>query len=151
MFFISWRLITLQYRSGFCHTLTWISHGFTCVPQTLGLKRILRLSAATNQRALLGSTLSPPRCHLPPETGGKAEWRPFPSQKIKNIIWAKTINIFSSLLEPVSPDHVSCRVCVDISPKAWEQWKNLEMHKRQELPLFPPWQTVNGICHLQFL
>ena len=30
--FISWRLITLQYRSGFCHTLTWISHGFTCVP-----------------------------------------------------------------------------------------------------------------------
>ena len=30
--FISWRLITLQYRSGFCHTLTWISHGLTCVP-----------------------------------------------------------------------------------------------------------------------
>ena len=31
-FFISWRLITLQYCSGFCHTLTWISHGYTCVP-----------------------------------------------------------------------------------------------------------------------
>ena len=30
--FISWRLITLQYSSGFCHTLTWISHGFTCIP-----------------------------------------------------------------------------------------------------------------------
>ena len=30
--FIIWRLITLQYCSGFCHTLTWISHGFTCVP-----------------------------------------------------------------------------------------------------------------------
>ena len=30
--FISWRLITLQYCTGFCHTLTWISHGFTCVP-----------------------------------------------------------------------------------------------------------------------
>ena len=29
---ISWRLITLQYCSGFCHTLTWISHGFTCIP-----------------------------------------------------------------------------------------------------------------------
>ena len=29
--FISWRLITLQYCRGFCHTLTWISHGFTCV------------------------------------------------------------------------------------------------------------------------
>ena len=31
-FFISWRLITLQYCSGFCHTLTWISHGFPCIP-----------------------------------------------------------------------------------------------------------------------
>ena len=30
--FISWRLITLQYCSGFCHTLTWISHRFTSVP-----------------------------------------------------------------------------------------------------------------------
>ena len=29
---ISWRLINLQYCSGFCHTLTWINHGFTCVP-----------------------------------------------------------------------------------------------------------------------
>ena len=30
--YISWRLITLQYCSGFCYTLTWISHVFTCVP-----------------------------------------------------------------------------------------------------------------------
>ena len=30
--FISWRLITLQYCSGFCHILTWISHGVTCIP-----------------------------------------------------------------------------------------------------------------------
>ena len=30
--FISWRLITLQYGSGFYHTLTWISLGYTCVP-----------------------------------------------------------------------------------------------------------------------
>ena len=28
----NWRLITLQYCGGFCHTLTWISHGYTCVP-----------------------------------------------------------------------------------------------------------------------
>ena len=32
LFFFNWRLITLQYFSGFCHTLTWISYGFTCVP-----------------------------------------------------------------------------------------------------------------------
>ena len=29
---ISWRLITSQYCSGFCHTLTWISHAVTCIP-----------------------------------------------------------------------------------------------------------------------
>ena len=34
LFFLTnfnWRLITLQYCSGFCYTLTWISHGCTCV------------------------------------------------------------------------------------------------------------------------
>ena len=30
--YFNWRLITLQYCSGFCHTLTWISYGCTCVP-----------------------------------------------------------------------------------------------------------------------
>ena len=30
--FISWRLVTSQHFSGFCHTLTWISHGVTCIP-----------------------------------------------------------------------------------------------------------------------
>ena len=30
--YFSWRLITLQYCTGFCHTSIWISHGFTCVP-----------------------------------------------------------------------------------------------------------------------
>ena len=29
---ISWKLITLQYCSGLCHTLTWISLGYTCIP-----------------------------------------------------------------------------------------------------------------------
>ena len=31
-YLFNWRLITLQYYSGFCHALTWISHGYTCVP-----------------------------------------------------------------------------------------------------------------------
>ena len=30
--YFNWGLITLQYCSGFCHTLTWISHGCTCAP-----------------------------------------------------------------------------------------------------------------------
>ena len=35
LIFISWRLITLQYCSGFCHRLTWISHGFTLFPMPI--------------------------------------------------------------------------------------------------------------------
>ena len=31
--YFNWRLIILQYCSGFYHTLTWISHGCTCVPR----------------------------------------------------------------------------------------------------------------------
>ena len=31
-FLFYWKLIILQYYGGFCHTLTWISHGYTCVP-----------------------------------------------------------------------------------------------------------------------
>ena len=30
--YFNWRLITLQYWGGFCHILTWVSHGCTCVP-----------------------------------------------------------------------------------------------------------------------
>ena len=31
VFFFNWRLITLQYFSGFCHTWTWISHTHGCI------------------------------------------------------------------------------------------------------------------------
>ena len=30
--YFNWRLITLKHCSGFCHTLTWINNGCTCVP-----------------------------------------------------------------------------------------------------------------------
>ena len=30
--YFNWRLITLQYCSVFCHTLTWIGNGCTCAP-----------------------------------------------------------------------------------------------------------------------
>ena len=38
--FISWRLITLQYCSGFCYILTRISHGFTCIPPSTFIYKI---------------------------------------------------------------------------------------------------------------
>ena len=31
LIYFNWRLITLQFCGGFCHTLTWISHRCTCV------------------------------------------------------------------------------------------------------------------------
>ena len=31
--YLNWRLITLQYCNEFCRTLTWISHGCTCIPR----------------------------------------------------------------------------------------------------------------------
>ena len=30
--YFNWKLITIQYCGGFCHTFTWISHWCTCVP-----------------------------------------------------------------------------------------------------------------------
>ena len=56
--FISWRLITLQYCSGFCHTLTWISHGFTCIthpdpPPTSLSTRFLWVFPVHQARALV--------------------------------------------------------------------------------------------------
>ena len=32
LFVFNWRMIALQYRVGFCHTATCISHRYTCVP-----------------------------------------------------------------------------------------------------------------------
>ena len=29
--YFNWRILYLQYCGGFCHTLTWITHGYTCV------------------------------------------------------------------------------------------------------------------------
>ena len=37
LFIFNWRIIALQYRVGFCHTSTWISHRCTYVPSFLNL------------------------------------------------------------------------------------------------------------------
>ena len=47
----NWRLITLQYCGGFCHTSAWISHGCTRVPPswTPPLCAVLQISCQGNQ------------------------------------------------------------------------------------------------------
>ena len=32
LIYFNWKIITLQYCGGFCHTSTWINHGCTCIP-----------------------------------------------------------------------------------------------------------------------
>ena len=41
IYLLHWRLIALQFCSGFCYTLTWISHGCTCVPHPEPPSRLL--------------------------------------------------------------------------------------------------------------
>ena len=66
----NWRLITLQYCGGFCHTLTWISHRCTCVlhpkprfhppphPSPLGCPSAPALSALLHTSNLDWSSIS---------------------------------------------------------------------------------------------
>ena len=35
LIYFNWRIMTLQYCGGFCHTSSWTSHGCTCVPLIL--------------------------------------------------------------------------------------------------------------------
>ena len=41
--YFNWRLITLQYCGGFCHTFTWINHECTCVPHPEPLSHLTPL------------------------------------------------------------------------------------------------------------
>ena len=53
--FISWRLITSQHCSGFCHTLTWISHGVTCIPHPNPPSRVFITSTFSQSISVLHS------------------------------------------------------------------------------------------------
>ena len=35
--YFNWKIITLQYCIGFCHTVTWINHRYICIPSLLNL------------------------------------------------------------------------------------------------------------------
>ena len=71
--FISWRLITLQYCSGFCHTLTWISHVFTYIPHPDPPSLILKLSHQLR---------SPTSCWDSSQDFREAPWPPGPGRKV---------------------------------------------------------------------
>ena len=60
------RLITLQYCSGFCHTLTWISHGFTCIPNPDPLSHLPFYLIPLG----LPSALGPSTCLMHPTCAG---------------------------------------------------------------------------------
>ena len=70
LIYFNWKLINLQYCGGFCHTLTWISHGCTCIPLSwdpshflphpipLGCPSALALSALFHASSLDWSSVS---------------------------------------------------------------------------------------------
>ena len=92
--FISWRLITLQYCSGFCHTLTWISHGFTCIPQP-------------------DPPLPPPSLPNPSESGNRTViW---PSNTTHSCFW--TVVLEKTLQSPLD-----CREIQPVHPKEDQSW-----------------------------
>ena len=85
--YFNWRIITLQYCGGFCHTETWIGRRYTCVPLSWTLPH-------------LPLHPIPPGCHRAPVLSGKAKSSPlglpgkFPEtmifkHQIKNI-WVHT-------------------------------------------------------------
>ena len=97
--FISWRLITSQHFSGFCHTLTWINHGVTCIPHP-----------------------NPPS-HLPlhPIPLGFPFYKftvfnhTFGSQQIWNILWAFTVINYGHVMMPNYRKSKNIIICIFIS------------------------------------
>ena len=81
--FISWRLVTSQHFSGFCHTLTWISHGVTYIPHPdppshlplhpipLGLPKV-KVKSLNRVRLFATHGLSPTRLLCPWDFPGKS-------------------------------------------------------------------------------
>ena len=106
--FISWRLITLQYCSGFCHTLTWISHGFTCIPHPDPPRyHTLKSSGLQNAGFLLPCGL----CWLPFSCGLSSVICPMCIVS-SFIIWqisnSPIISPFTSLSSGALPPHPGC-------------------------------------------
>ena len=103
--YFNWRLITLQYCSGFCHTLTWNSHGCTCVPHRT----------------------CEPSSHLPPHPISQGypsvpglstlshalnlDWRSV-SHMIIYMFQCYSLKSFHPLLLPQSPKHCSIHLCL---------------------------------------
>ena len=104
--FISWRLITLQYYSGFCHTLTWISHGFTCVPHPEPLP-------APSPSHPSGSSQCTSPKHLP--QASNLDW-PSVSPLIVYMFWCCSLRSAHPCLLPQSPKVCSVHLCLFFCP-----------------------------------
>ena len=104
--YFNWRLITLQYCGGFCHTLTWISHGCTCAPHPephshLPPHRIPQGHA----RAPALSTLS---------DASNLDWR-YVSHMVIYMFQCYSVKSSHPLLLPLSPKVCSLHLCLLLS------------------------------------
>ena len=109
--FISWRLITLQYCSGFCHTLTWISHGFTCVPHPLCLFYI----NVQGSQLCLGTSTS-----IPPSKKQEPTWA-FLTSAFSSLEFSRTTSIFLTQLN--RSDILRCLLfAMGSQLSTWPRW-----------------------------
>ena len=136
--FISWRLITLQYCSCFCHTLTWISHGFTCIPHPdppshfplhplpLGLPSAPGPSTCLTHPTWAGSTLFLFSILYHNLTIIFPQERSLTSKIISKYIWIKGEVLFLSDIGS------QWRIIFCIDPDSWLLWFLFKLKKNVE-------------------
>ena len=109
IFFISWRLIILQYCSGFCHTLTWISladrflttgapgkpHGSTSVTSLRGYRH-LNLDVSKTKFFIF----SPPKICSTLSFPLLTRWQLHPSGSSGCKSWASSLTLLSHISHP---------------------------------------------------
>ena len=98
--YFSWRLITLQYCSGFCHTLIWISHGFTCIPLPEPLSHLpphpmpLGHPYLMHWKNFIGASKTVQRLRLHASIAGSTDLIPRWGTKIPHDIWCSPTQFF---------------------------------------------------------
>ena len=101
--YFNWRLTTLQYCSGFCHTLAWINHGCTCVPHPESPSCLLPHPIPQGHPSALALSTLPHALNL--------DWRSI-SHMIIYMFQCNSLKSSNPHLHPQSPKVCSIHLCL---------------------------------------
>ena len=101
--YFNWRLITLQYCGGFCHTFTWISHGCTWVPHPEPLSHLPPHTIPQGHPSALALSTLPHALNL--------DWRSI-SHMLIYMFHCYSLNSSHPHLLPQSPKVCSLALCL---------------------------------------